>query len=203
MFAPLGLWKRIICPEKGTCTRISCPFSHGSVTNAPQSPVTLLSTLMGPVLEEEKHQGTSRSPIPPHQVGKRPASPANPIMRPSKVPRLNSSQTAPSSPALQNRRAVFTQAKTPSNSGTSGLPILRINPGASGIPYNTRQTMVTTLYKIFVELYSAFNSSHQNLAREHALQQEAEIHTKHSKATYRNVSRFCSRLRHENDGIRP
>jgi RNA exonuclease 1 len=203
MFAPLGLWKRTICPEKGTCARIPCPFSHESVTNAPQSPVSLLSTLMRPVLEEEKHQGPSQSPIPPHQVSKRPASPANPILRPSKVPRLNSSQVAPSSSTLQNRRTVFTQTRTPPNSSSGGLPILRINPGASRIPYNTRQTMVTTLYKIFVELYSAFNSSHQNLAREHALQQEAEIHEKHSKATYRNVSRVCPRICDSIDGIRP
>lgn len=184
----------MICPEKGTCTRIPCPFSHESVARAAQSPVALLSTLMRPVLEVEKHQGISPSPVPPHQVSKRPASPADSILRPSKVPRLNSSQAAPSPSTLQNRRAVFTQAKTPSNSSSSGLPILQINPGASGIAYNTRQTMVTTLYKIFVDLYSAFNSSHQNLAREHALQQEAEIHAKHSKATYRNVSRVCSRL---------
>ena len=194
MFASLGLWKRIICPEKGTCTRIPCPFSHEPVTNAPQSPVALLSTLVRPVLGEEKHQATSPSPIRPHQASKRAASPADPILRPPKVPRLNSSQAAPSSSAPQNRRAVFTQPKTPSNSSSSGLPILRINPGASRIPYNTRQTMVTTLYKIFVELYSAFNSSHQNLARDHALQQEEEIHAKHTKATYRNVSRVCSRV---------
>ena len=194
MFASLGLWKRTICPEKGICTRIPCPFSHEPVTNAPQSPVALLSTLVRPALGEEKHQATSSSPIRPHQANKRPASPGDPILRPPKVPRLNSSQAAPSSSAPQNRRVVFTQAKTPSNSSSSGLPILRINPGASGIPYNTRQTMVTTLYKIFVELYSVFNSSHQNLARDHALRQEEEIHVKHSKATYRNVSRICSRL---------
>lgn len=194
MFASLGLWKRTICPEKGICTRVPCPFSHEPVANAPQSPVALLSTLVRPVLGEEKHQAASPSPIRPHQASKRPASPTDPILRPPKVPRLNSSQAAPSSSAPQNRRAVFTQAKTPSNSSSSGLPILRINPGASGIPYNTRQTMVTTLYKIFVGLYSVFNSSHQNLARDHALQQEEEIHVKHSKATYRNVSRIYSRL---------
>jgi len=194
MFAPLRLWKRTICPEKGTCTRVPCPFSHEPVTNAPQSPVALLSILVQPVLEEENNQATSASKIHPHQASKRPASPADPILRPPKVPRLNPSHAGPSSSALQNRRAVFAQAKTPSNSSSSGPPILRINPGASTIPYNTRQTMVTTLYKIFVGLYSAFNSSHQNLARDHAVQQEAEIHARHSKATYRNVSRVRSRL---------
>lgn len=203
MFAPQGLWKRIICPEKGTCTRVPCPFSHGSVTDAPQSPAALLSTLARPASAQEKHQAPSPSPISLNQASKRPASPADPITRPSKVPRLNSSQAAPSSSSKQNRRAVFTQTRTPSDSSSSGPPVLRINPGASRIPYDTRQTMVTTLYKIFVGLYSAFNSSHQNLAREHALQQEAEIHEKHTKATYRNVSHVCCRLKYEIDGIRP
>jgi hypothetical protein len=199
MFTPLGLWKRTICPEKGTCTRIPCPFSHEPIADAPQSPVALLSTLVRPPseqVEQDKHQAPSRSPIPPHQASKRPASPADPNLRPPKVPRLNSS-------ALQNHKARLTQTTSPSGPSSSGPPILRINPGATRIPYDTRQTMVTTLYKVFVDLYSAFNSSHQNLAREHALQQESEIHAKHSKTTYRNVSCVSSRLRYEIDGIRP
>jgi len=203
MFAPLGLWKRTTCPEKATCTRVPCPFSHESIMNVPQSPAALLSTLVRPDSGREKHQITLPSPIPPHQANKRPASPADPTLRPPKVPRLNSSQAVPSPAALRNRRAVSTQPVTPSGSRSSGPPILRINPGASRIPYDTRQTMVTTLYKIFVELYSAFNSSHQNLAREHALQQEAEIHAKHTKTTYRNVSLVCPDPKYKIDSIRP
>ena len=203
MFAPLGLWKRAICPERATCARVPCPFSHESITNAPQSPAALLSVLARPILDQEKHQTTEPSLLPSHQASKRPASPADPIPRPPKVPRLNSSQAGPSFSTLRSRRAVSTQSATPSGSKSGGPPVLRINPGASRIPYDTRQTMVTTLYKIFVVLYSAFNSSHQNLAREHALQQEAEIHAKHSKATYRNVSLVHSRRTYEIDGIRP
>ena len=188
------------------CTRTPCPFSHESITDAPQSPVALLSTLVRPVLEQEKkHQAASLSPTPPKPSSKRPASPADPTLRPPKVPRLNSSssQATPSSSSPQKPRPFSTQGMTPSGPSSSGPPILRINPGASRIPYDTRQTMVTTLYKVFVELYSTFNGSHQNLAREHALQQEAEIHAKHSKATYRNVSCVPSRHRHDIDGIRP
>jgi RNA exonuclease 1 len=206
MFAPLGLWTRSVCPEKGTCTRTPCPFTHESVTNAPGSPVALLSTLVRPAFEQEKHKTVPPSAIPPHLAGKRPASPADPMLRPAKVPRLNSGQAAPSSVAAapQNRRTLPTQAINASGPSSSGPPILRINPGASRIPYDTRQTMVTTLYKIFVELYAIFNSSHQNLAREHALQQEAEIHAKHSKVTYRNVSCVSScYLGHEINSIRP
>lgn len=204
MFAPLGLWKQTICPEKATCTRVPCPFSHETIINVAESPAALLSTLVRPNSEQEKHQITSPSPIPPHRANKRPASPTDQTLRPPKVPRLNSSsQAVASSAALQNRRAASTQPMTSSGSRSSGPPVLRINPGASRIPYDTRQNMVTTLYKIFVELYSSFNSSHQNLAREHALQQEAEIHAKHSKTTYRNVSLVCSQLTYEIDGIRP
>src|SRR5882757_3753744 len=52
MFTPLGLWKRTICPEKGMCARVPCPFSHESSTDAPQTPVALLSTLVRPALEK-------------------------------------------------------------------------------------------------------------------------------------------------------
>lgn len=47
--------------------------------------------------------------------------------------------------------------------------------------------MLKTLYEHFVVLYEAILPTDPTLAADHALRQEAEVYSKSSKFTYRNV----------------
>lgn len=48
--------------------------------------------------------------------------------------------------------------------------------------------MLSTLYKVFLELYRKFHQDHPELAHRHAVQQEEEIYAKTNKISYKNVS---------------
>ncbi|KZT50653.1 hypothetical protein CALCODRAFT_422460, partial [Calocera cornea HHB12733] len=70
----------------------------------------------------------------------------------------------------------------------TGPPVLAINAANSKIPMKDRQTMVSRLWEEFNRLYSTIlPGSGPDLARDHAVKQEAEVYDKTNKLTYRNA----------------
>ncbi|KIK68048.1 hypothetical protein GYMLUDRAFT_36869 [Collybiopsis luxurians FD-317 M1] len=170
MFSPLGLFKHLQCPERDSCTRPQCIFSHKHPSELPQP-----STLAIPV-DEPKSQADQVKIVPAKRTvnssslptSSSPVSIAEP---PRKVQKLDSSQ---------KRSAV--QASTP-----TGVPTLKVPPATSAVPIPVRQAMLKTLYDHFVILYDKISSSHPSLPSEHALRQEQEVYSTANKFTYRNA----------------
>jgi hypothetical protein len=67
-------------------------------------------------------------------------------------------------------------------------PVINTSPMTSKIPLAMRQTMLTTLYNHFVDLYRNFHQHRPEIAHRDALKQEEEVYAKTNKASYKNVS---------------
>ncbi|KAF8974468.1 ribonuclease H-like domain-containing protein [Flammula alnicola] len=175
MFANLGLFKDLACPERDTCARPHCIYSHSSDIPQPRP----LIRLPPPSLSTPARKKSNDSVIP----AKRPA-----VASPAKVTSISAE------PPRKFQKVGPTQRPlaVPSASHTeSGVPILRVNAAQSQVPIPVRQTMLKTVYNQFVVLYEHVLSANPSLASEHALKQEDEVYKKSSKLTYRNAVIQC------------
>ncbi|KAF5390620.1 hypothetical protein D9757_002712 [Collybiopsis confluens] len=159
MFSPLGLFRSLPCPERDSCTRLQCVFSHKPPEELPRPP-----SLTIPV-EEAKTVPAKRLISSPLPTPKTPSS--IPVEPPRKLQKLDSPQ---------NKHVART-----------GVPILNIPPATSSVAIPVRQAMLKTLYDHFVILYDGISSLHPNLASDHARRQEQEVYSTANKFTYRNA----------------
>ncbi|KAF9485266.1 hypothetical protein BDN70DRAFT_871273 [Pholiota conissans] len=172
MFATAGLFKNLPCPERDTCARPQCIYSHSLTLPSPKS-----LSLPKPSLVSSS-DSVKESVIP----AKRPA-----ITSPSKL-----APTSPEPPRKFQKANIGKKVSVPTASHTeSGVPILRINAAQSQVPIPVRQTMLQSLYNQFVILYEALLPSNPSLASDHALKQEHEIYGKSTRLTYRNAIIQC------------
>ncbi|KZO93710.1 hypothetical protein CALVIDRAFT_566193 [Calocera viscosa TUFC12733] len=192
MFKPLGLFSDIQCPEKLACHRNPCPFSHKDpiVTQARPSP----SPVRSPTARERVVQRKA-SPIPAPVIAKvipakrRSDSPTGGSGEPPrKLKAVATPSPASTSPIAWPQRPVPVPVPVPVSGSTTGPPVLAINAAHSKIPMKDRQTMVSRLWDEFNRLYAAIRPDPgPELARDHALKQEAEAYDKTNKLTYRNA----------------
>ncbi|KDR83648.1 hypothetical protein GALMADRAFT_235962 [Galerina marginata CBS 339.88] len=178
MFANLGLFKNLACPERGTCARSNCLFSHSSDVPLPR-----------PLIRETPVPSTSRLPPDPKKV----KDTVVPAKRPAVASPTKSPLTTPEPPRkLQKVGSAQRPLAVPSAARTeTGVPLLRINAAQSLVALPVRQTMLKTLYDHFMVLYNAILPTNPTLASEHALKQEEEVYKKSTKLTYRNAVIQC------------
>ncbi|KAF6762312.1 Rexo1 protein [Ephemerocybe angulata] len=193
MFPTLGSFHSIPCPDNPSCSRSSCIFSHrlGRYT---------VPRLDIPVAADQPTASSSKAPaavIPtkrPVPVSPPKSGPSSPSTRPQEPPRKFQKV------GLQSR--AFPVASGASHTDT-GVPILRVNPGASRVPIVIRQAMVKTIYDTFVTLYEPIHKANPSLASEHALRQEEEIYNKTTKGSYRVAVIQCIATLKRRNGAKP
>ncbi|KAH8105875.1 Rexo1 protein [Cristinia sonorae] len=196
MFPTLGLFQRIPCPERSSCKRPNCIFSHDPNTVQPPAvriPVDSPLPSASPSTSTPSSSNTAtpvRMPptAPSKVVTKRPidstvssvASGSGGVTRstdepPKKLQRVGT---------LQKPVAIPTATTT-----SSGVPILRVNAAQSQVPIPVRQAsaMMKTLYDHFVVLYEHILPHNPTVAAEHTLKQEEEVYKSATKTTYRNA----------------
>ncbi|KAG8948087.1 RNA exonuclease 3 [Tulasnella sp. 424] len=184
MFATQGLFASTECPERETCRRNPCPFSH--------KPPKLKS----PPLSTPSLAPTSRT-VPltvPETSSSAEASSSNPAKRHandgstgSSPPRkLLKAVTKGDGKATAQTKAVVTMKSKPAP--TAGPPVLQATPATSKIPLKDRQQMLGQLYTHFTTLYAQILPRKPSLASEHALAQEVEIYNRTNAKTYRNAT---------------
>ncbi|KZT36848.1 hypothetical protein SISSUDRAFT_1049379 [Sistotremastrum suecicum HHB10207 ss-3] len=176
MFSVLGLFRSVKCPEKPSCSRNPCPFSHEDTHLVPQ--------LQFPKIVQPAAASTSSEHLVPAKRTLGDVSASSPssslaLEPPKKVAKTISAQG-------RVRTTVPQAATTP-----TGAPLLRISPAASKIAVPLRQTMLSTLWKHFAELYSELLPNHPDLARAHSLAQEEEVYSQSVKITYRTAMISC------------
>ncbi|PPQ68000.1 hypothetical protein CVT26_007363 [Gymnopilus dilepis] len=168
MFATLGLFSSLPCPERPSCSRPNCLFSH-SADIPPQRQLVLPKPTPA--------KPTPAEPKPTLVPAKRPTAPSTPPEPPRKLQKVAPPQ-----------RPLPVQSSSRSE---TGVPILKVNAAQSLVAIPVRQTMLKTLYDHFVVLYRAILPSNPSLASDHALKQEEEVYKKSTKLTYRNAVIQC------------
>ncbi|KAF9057654.1 Rexo1 protein [Panaeolus papilionaceus] len=178
MFANLGLFKNLSCPQSESCTRINCPFSH-SQNIPPPKQLNLLPQSQNPAKTTPASVIRKAPESAPLVPTKRPAvpSPQKPLPLSQGPPRKLQKVGTSAQP-----RALPSSARSESDA-----PVLRVTPAQSLVPVPVRQTMLKTLYDHFVTLYKQVLPTNPTLAAEHALRQEEEVYTQSTKLTYRNA----------------
>ncbi|KAH9482740.1 RNA exonuclease 1-like protein [Psilocybe cubensis] len=189
MFATTGLFRNLACPERDTCTRQNCLFSHSSDVPPPK-PLVKQAT---PVPTTIRSSTPSTSGISSKFSSTSDLHGSNPHVVPAKRPALASpTKMIPNIAEPPRKLQKVGVAKMPlvpvASSSESGMPVLRINAAQSSVAIPVRQTMLKTLYEHFVILYKSILSTNPSLASEHALRQEDEVYKKSTKLTYRNAS---------------
>ncbi|KAG8865230.1 RNA exonuclease 3 [Tulasnella sp. 330] len=188
MFRATSLFQTIQCPERGSCKRSPCLFSHDQLSLNRNKPIVdsgaVLVDLSASSPSDLSHQdsaGPSSAPKRPANVSPTGTSP------PRKVLKVSDAQDTKPTPAP--RKTPLKRAVNPVPAGANiGPPILRISAGASKIPVPERQKMVTRLYEEFLVLYRPLGPKGATLATEHAFAQEIEIYEKTNAKTYKNAT---------------
>ncbi|KAF8897630.1 ribonuclease H-like domain-containing protein [Infundibulicybe gibba] len=186
MFSSLGLFQTFPCPQRDTCTRPKCIFSHRSDLPPPPPlaiPVQAPKTASIPS-EKPPHQSASSS-VPSTSVPAKRAVPMNST-------RVIGASTGEPPKKLQKLGPSRTLAVSTVSHTSSGVPLLKVNAAHSQVAIPVRQAMVKTLYDHFVVLYDTILPANPTLASEHALRQEEEVYKKSSKLTYRNAIIQCA-----------
>ncbi|RDB22461.1 Exonuclease GOR [Hypsizygus marmoreus] len=176
MFSSLGLFQTLACPEKDTCTRRPCVFSHRADLPAPLPLSIQVRDSTQPSSSKSTIPSKRAVPASPHRVGSAPPTPNG--EPPRKLQKLG---------VKQRPLPVLTSSHT-----DTGVPVLRVNAAQSQVAIPVRQTMLKTLYDHFVVLYQKVLQASPTIASEHALKQEDEIYKKSSKLTYRNAIIQCA-----------
>ncbi|KII95095.1 hypothetical protein PLICRDRAFT_149506 [Plicaturopsis crispa FD-325 SS-3] len=185
MFSSLGLFQEVPCPERQTCRRPRCIFSHR--TDLPPAPALNI-----PIHEPSQQPVASTSQIQPAGPSSRPMTipSKRAIVNQHRVasPSNNGSPTSEPPRKLQKTGSVQKPVAVPTSRQTSsGVPLLRVNAAQSRVAVPVRQAMLKTLYEHYTVLYSKIESLDPNLAAEHSLKQEEEVYNKSNKLTYRNA----------------
>ncbi|KAF9513244.1 hypothetical protein BS47DRAFT_1372581 [Hydnum rufescens UP504] len=193
MFAPKGLFRSLPCPNRLSCSRDPCPYSHESPSSLPKPPslVASLRAALAPVVK----------PIPSSTSVVQITSPAKDA-GPSVASTSSLKRTADDISGSPER-SVFTQPPkklqkadpkpiqpqhtSPELSTQSGAPRIQASIARSNVPIPVRQTMLTTVFEHFRQLYSEITSTNPGLPAQHALAQEVEVYEKSTKITYRNA----------------
>ncbi|KAJ4478215.1 hypothetical protein J3R30DRAFT_2877546 [Lentinula aciculospora] len=199
MFSTLGLFENLQCPERDSCKRPNCIFSHKASSDLPPP-----TSLQIPV-DEPKVASFSSDPKPIVQAGQIKTVPAKRTVNSSPILAPSSSASTPNEPPRKLQKLDSTQKRAVQASTPSGVPILRVTPATSTVAIPVRQVcislshvllssssaifqaMLKTLYDHFVILYDKILASQPNLASEHALKQEQEVYAVSNKFTYRNA----------------
>ncbi|KAG9005766.1 RNA exonuclease 3 [Tulasnella sp. JGI-2019a] len=178
-----SLFHSIPCPEKNTCRRSPCLFSHETPVVAPSS----FSGQTKPLLADERTSPKLDS-AGPSTAPKRSASITPPgFSPPRKLLKVSDAEGAKAT--VMPRKAPTKRAVNPLLAAVnSGPPILRISAGASKIPVTERQKMATKLYEAFLALYQPLGPKGGTLATEHSLAQEIEIYERTNSKTYKNAT---------------
>ncbi|KAH9951613.1 Rexo1 protein [Amylocystis lapponica] len=175
MFATLGLFSSLACPQKQSCTRPNCIFSH-----RPGTAEVFSLHIPVHVPEDSPVAGPSSSSIP----AKRPIHSTD---RPPATSHHASSGAEP--PAKLRRTGPTTRPSAISTAShtSTGVPLLRVTAAQSQVAVPVRQAMLKNLYEHFCVLYEKILITNPTLASEHALRQEEEVYHKSNKLTYRHA----------------
>ncbi|EJU06041.1 hypothetical protein DACRYDRAFT_85886 [Dacryopinax primogenitus] len=212
MFKPLGLFSTIQCPQRKTCHRRPCPFSHEDpiLTQHRASSSTVPATSSTPTKDRVVQKNSSPIPTPDRErLVNRKASPIPATDTPNVIPakrhvdplrgaederpRKFKAVAAPVASTstygtVTPRKTIPVSVPVPISEATTGPPVLAINAANSRIPMKDRQVMVSRLWEEFTKLYALIRPGPApELAREHALKQEADVYDKTNKMTYRNA----------------
>ncbi|KAH7105535.1 ribonuclease H-like domain-containing protein [Auriculariales sp. MPI-PUGE-AT-0066] len=165
MFSTLGLLSGVQCPDVAACKRTPCPFSHA------RGAIRTSFIVIPDILPTDAPIST------PIRTGiKRPASESSP------------DTPSTSEPPLKVQRTQTPQATV---RPPTAAPTLRVNTQSSKVPVIVRQAMLNQLYAQFRILYVSLLDHHSTMPSEHALLQEAEIHDRTNKVSYRNACISC------------
>ncbi|KAI0081741.1 ribonuclease H-like protein [Panus rudis PR-1116 ss-1] len=193
MFPTLGLFQKLPCPEKDSCQRVNCIFSHDPNLPPPPTIKIPVEAAIKPVAPGASTTSSSKpattTPIPktsfPHK------SVVPPHKRPLATSSVGAEHGSTSEPPKKLQRVGPTQRPIAVPTGiqrnAEGVPVLRVSPALSQVAIPVRQTMLKTLYDHFVVLYKNILDKNPTLAAEHALKQEEEVYNKANKLTYRNA----------------
>ncbi|KAF8525311.1 ribonuclease H-like protein [Gautieria morchelliformis] len=184
MFSRRGLFGSIPCPERTTCTRNPCLFSHQQGLADPSAVRVPAATPPKSILV---------AATPPKSILKSTPAASSDVSVPAKralaaspaTPAARQQPTPTSEPPRKIQRLAYKSAQPAASSQPTGEPALRVNPAASRVPVLVRQTCLKSLYAAFLTLYDAFHAAHPHLAGAHALAQETEIYDRTNKQTYR------------------
>ncbi|GAW07161.1 rexo1 protein [Lentinula edodes] len=181
MFSTLGLFANLQCPQRDSCTRPNCLFSHNASSDLPP-PITLRIPV-----DEPKVASTSSLPSPVSQAEQVKTVPAKRTVNSSPLRATGSPTLTPNEPPRKLQKLNPPQKRVVQTSTPAGVPILQVTPATSAVAIPVRQAMLKTLYDHFLVLYDKILISHPNLASEHALKQEQEVYAASNKFTYRNA----------------
>ncbi|KZT74357.1 ribonuclease H-like protein [Daedalea quercina L-15889] len=184
MFPAQGLFATLPCPDRQSCHRSSCPFSHDP--NAKED----LSVLI-PV-DAPKQAPVSSPVVQQKPVASVPAKrPISSAAGPSKIENASISASEPPRKLQRtgpSKRPVAVPTAThTSHTPQTGVPLIRVPPAQSQVAIPVRQTMLQQLFQHYLILYENISSKNPTLASEHALRHEAEVYQKSNKHTYRNA----------------
>ncbi|KAJ4481644.1 Rexo1 protein [Lentinula edodes] len=181
MFSTLGLFANLQCPQRDSCTRPNCLFSHNASSDLPP-PITLRIPV-----DEPKVASTSSLPSPVSQAEQVKTVPAKRTVNSSPLRATGSPTLTPNEPPRKLQKLNPPQKRVVQTSTPAGIPILQVTPATSAVAIPVRQAMLKTLYDHFMVLYDKILISYPNLASEHALKQEQEVYAASNKFTYRNA----------------
>ncbi|KAJ3488366.1 hypothetical protein NLI96_g2903 [Meripilus lineatus] len=148
MFPAKGLFQSLPCPERSTCKRICCPFSHDPnvklppiahiVAEAPKSILKPSSSSLGPVASSSRTPATDGSIPAKRSV----SSPLRTHSRngtsssdepPRKLQKVGTLQKPSAIPSAQPAKI------------SSGAPTIRVNPAQSLVAISVRQAVITSI----------------------------------------------------------
>ncbi|KAJ3799102.1 Rexo1 protein [Lentinula aff. detonsa] len=181
MFSTLGLFASLQCPQRDSCTRLNCIFSHKDSLDLPP-PTTLHIPVDEPKVSSSSSAG---SPIP--QVEQVKTVPAKRTVTSSPLRLPNSRVSTPTEPPRKLQKLDSSQKRATQAPASTGAPVLRVTPATSTVAIPVRQAMLKTLHDHFLILYENILASNSHLATEHALKQEQEVYASSNKFTYRNA----------------
>ncbi|KAI0773440.1 Rexo1 protein [Irpex lacteus] len=185
MFSTIGLFSKLPCPEKETCKRPNCLFSHSP--DVKQVP-TVRVPVGAPKASSSKSVPVHSQPSPSSSKIK--TSVPNASVVPAKRPGQLISNGVAAEPPRKLLKVGPTSkpvAQPSSSVGADGVPILRVNAAQSQVPIPVRQTMLKSLYEHFKVLYEQITDKNPTLAAEHSLKQEEEVYAQTTKTTYRHA----------------
>ncbi|KAJ3970559.1 hypothetical protein EV361DRAFT_915324 [Lentinula raphanica] len=180
MFSTLGLFSNLQCPQKDSCTRSNCLFSHKDSSQLPPPP-----TLHIPV--DESNVASSSSSSTPIQAEQAKTVPAKRTVTSSPTRTPIGRASTPVEPPRKLQKLDSSQKRVVQPFTSTGVPILQAAAATSAVAIPVRQAMLKTLYDHFVVLYEKILASKPQLASDHALKQEQEVYSASNKFTYRNA----------------
>jgi RNA exonuclease 1 len=200
MFTHQGLFKSLACPDRDTCNRPHCLYSHASNIPYPRFPQFIIKvpppiTVTQPAIPIKRPvvQTTSPpTPEPPRKFQKVGTS-----QRPLAIPSASHSEVRSIYiyiycltliSILVWRTNLEGQCCSISGRCSCSTGLSFPFPCKSHLINSFGQTMLKTLYDHFVVLYKAILPDNPSLASEHALKQEEDVYKVSSKLTYRNAS---------------